>query len=137
MTLQVNLNLTLISFHALMIGFMTGGLIPAFGAISTEFNVSLNTAVYAVSIQILFLGLAPLFWGPIAERYGRRPVWLISTLLSMVCNLGCALSHSFGGFMVARIFQSIFNSPAGAIGGAVVVDLVFARERAQKMGIWT
>jgi MFS family permease len=39
--------------------------------------------------------------------------------------------------MVARIFQSIFNSPAGAIGGAVVVDLFFARERAQKMGIWT
>ena len=39
--------------------------------------------------------------------------------------------------MVARIFQSIFNSPAGAIGGAVVVDLFFSRERAQKMGIWT
>ena len=39
--------------------------------------------------------------------------------------------------MIARIFQSIFNSPAGAIGGAVVVDLFFSHERAQKMGIWT
>ncbi|KEF58458.1 uncharacterized protein A1O9_06384 [Exophiala aquamarina CBS 119918] len=134
---RVNVNLVLISFHALMIGFMTGGLIPAFGALAEEFDVSLNAAVYTTSTQILFLGIAPLFWGPLAERYGRRPVWLISTLLSMACNLGCALAKTYPQLLVARIFQSIFNSPAGAIGGAVVVDLFFAHERARKMGIWT
>ena len=49
------MNLALISFHALMIGFMTGGLIPAFGAVAEEFNISLNTATYTVSIQVSLL----------------------------------------------------------------------------------
>lgn len=31
---------------------MTGGLIPAFGAVAEEFDVSLNTAVYTVSAQV-------------------------------------------------------------------------------------
>jgi MFS family permease len=81
----------------------------------------------------LLLGLAPLFWAPLAERYGRRPVWLVSTLLSMVANIGCARSTSYGTLMVARVFQSIFNAPAGALGTAVVAELFFARERGFKI----
>ena len=37
-----------------MIGFMTGGLIPAFGAVAEEFDVSLDTAVYTVSAQVSY-----------------------------------------------------------------------------------
>ena len=51
----------------------------------------------------------------------------------MVCNLGCALSKTYGQMMAARILQSFFNSPAGAIGSAVVVELFFSKERAQKL----
>ncbi|KAF7560761.1 hypothetical protein G7046_g3381 [Stylonectria norvegica] len=130
-------NLFLLSFHALMIGFMTGGPISAFQAFSNEFNVSLNAASYTVSSQILILGVAPLFWCPLSQRFGRRPVWLASTLLSMASNIGCACSHTYGQMMVARIFQAFFNSPAGAIGAAVVVELFFSKERAQKLGVWT
>lgn len=35
--------------------------------------------------------------------------------------------------MVARVFQSIFNAPAGALGTAVVAELFFARERGSKI----
>ncbi|KAH8689446.1 major facilitator superfamily domain-containing protein [Talaromyces proteolyticus] len=85
----------------------------------------------------MLLGLTPLFWAPLAERYGRRPVWLVSTFLSMVANIGCARSTSYGTLMVARVFQPVFNAPAGALGTAVVVELFFARERGFKIGIWT
>ncbi|KAK0886973.1 hypothetical protein LTR02_017664 [Friedmanniomyces endolithicus] len=129
-------NLSLVSFHALMIGFMTGGPIAAFSNLADDLDISITTASYSVSVQILLLGLAPLFWGPLSERYGRRPIWLVSTLLSAVCNVGCATSKTFGQLMVARIFQSVFNAPAGAIGTAVVVELFFAKELSQKIGIW-
>ncbi|KAH8892862.1 putative MFS transporter [Thozetella sp. PMI_491] len=131
------LNLSLLSFHALMVGFMTGGPISAFGAFADEFDVSIDAAAYTVSVPIVILGMAPLFWLPLSARFGRRPIWLTTTILSMVCNIGCACSHSYSQIMVARAFQSFFNAPAGAIGSAVVIELFFASERGQKLGVWT
>ncbi|KAK7224687.1 hypothetical protein V2G26_012690 [Clonostachys chloroleuca] len=118
------INLFLIAFHALMIGFVAGSPIPAFEAFANDFDVAV-------------LGVAPLFWRPLSERFGRRPMWLISTLLCMVCSIGCACCTTYAQMLVARAFQAFFNAPAGAVGPAVVVELFFAKERGQKLGIWT
>ncbi|CAG9981064.1 unnamed protein product [Clonostachys byssicola] len=45
------INLFLIAFHALMIGFVAGSPIPAFEAFSNDFDVSIDAAAYIVSIQ--------------------------------------------------------------------------------------
>jgi len=121
----------------MMTTFMAAGVIPAFELFSVEFGISLTKASYLTSIQILILGFSPLFWKPISNRFGRRPIWLISTLGSMVCNIGCAESHSYASQVVTRILSAFFISPAIAISSAVVTETFFARERGQKMGIWT
>ncbi|CAG9956747.1 unnamed protein product [Clonostachys rosea f. rosea IK726] len=45
------INLFLIAFHALMIGFVAGSPIPAFEAFANDFDVSIDAAAYIVSIQ--------------------------------------------------------------------------------------
>ncbi|CAH0024869.1 unnamed protein product [Clonostachys rhizophaga] len=45
------INLFLIAFHALMIGFVAGSPIPAFQAFANDFDVSIDAAAYIVSIQ--------------------------------------------------------------------------------------
>ena len=70
-----------------MTTFTASAIIPAFEGIAEEFGVTLHKAAYLTSLQIAILGWAPLFWKPIANRYGRRPVWLISTLGSLVFNM--------------------------------------------------
>jgi len=112
--------------------FTAAGIIPAFEDFSIDFGISLTQASYLTSIQILILGIAPIFWKPVSNRFGRRPIWLISTLCSMVCNIRCAESHSYASQAVTRILVAFFISPAIAISSAVVTETFFARERGQK-----
>ncbi|CZR55677.1 related to synaptic vesicle transporter SVOP and related transporters (major facilitator superfamily) [Phialocephala subalpina] len=132
-----NTNLFLVAFHAMMTTFTAAAVIPAFETFSIDFGISITKASYLTSIQILILGFAPLFWKPVSNRFGRRPIWLISTLCSMVCNIGCAESHSYASQVVTRLLVAFFISPAIAISSAVVTETFFARERGAKMGIWT
>lgn len=82
---------------------------------------------------MITLALGPLFWIPLANRYGRLPIWLLSTLGGGLFNVGCALSRSYATLMVLRIFQAFFISPGIAMGQAVVAESFFAHQRAQKM----
>lgn len=121
----------------MMCTFTAAAVIPAFEQFSIEFGVTLTRASYLTSVQILVLGLAPLFWKPISNRFGRRPIWLISSFGSMICNIGSAESHSYTAQIVTRVLVSFFISPAIAISSAVVTETFFANQRGQKMGIWT
>lgn len=121
----------------MMTTFTAAGIIPAFEILSVDLGITLVQTSYLTSIQILLLGISPLFWKPLSNRYGRRPIWLISTIGSLVCNVGCAESHSYAAHLVSRALVSFFISPAIAISSAVVTEVFFAKERGQKMGVWT
>lgn len=130
-------NLILVSFHAMMTTFTAAAIIPVFEPIAQDLHVSITRTSYLVSLQIAVLGWAPLFWKPIANRYGRRPVWLVSTLGSLLFNVGCALSHTYTSMAVCRAFTSFFISPPAAIGSGVVTETFFKKQRAQYLGVWT
>ncbi|KAB8259801.1 major facilitator superfamily domain-containing protein [Aspergillus pseudonomiae] len=129
-------NLLLVAFHACMATFASS-IAPAFGDISIDLGVSVQRASYLTTLQIAILGGAPLFWRPLSHRYGRRPIFLLSTILSLVCNVGCAKSPTYASLAACRALAAFFISPAAAIGSAVVVETFFKKERARYLGIWT
>ncbi|KAF1938099.1 MFS general substrate transporter [Clathrospora elynae] len=131
------MNLLFVAFHACMCAFPASAIIPAYEAISEDLGVSLQKTSYLTSLQIAILGGAPLFWRPLSTRYGRRPIFIISLIGSLVFNIGCAKSTSYAAMATCRAFQSFFISPPNAIGTAVVVETFFKKERAKYMGVWT
>lgn len=127
-------SLLLVAFHAMMSTFTAAAIIPAYGIIAfEEFNTTIQNASYLTSLQIAILGVAPLFWRPLSNRYGRRPIWLISTIISLVCNIGCAKAPTYGSTAACRALVAFFISPAAAIGSAVVAEMFFKNERAKYM----
>jgi len=94
-------------------------------------------ASYLTSLQIAILGVAPLFWKPFSNTFGRRPLFLLSLICSLIGNIGCAKSPSYATMAVCRAIVAFFISPAAAIGSAVVTETFFKGERARYMGIWT
>ena len=120
-----------------MATFTAASIQAAFIPIAADLGVSLTQASYLTSLQIAILGGAPLFWRPLCNRYGRRPIFLISLICSLVGNVGCAKSPSYATMAVCRAITAWFISPAGAIGPAVVVESFFKKDRARYMGIWT
>ncbi|KAL4965708.1 putative MFS transporter [Aspergillus stella-maris] len=129
-------NLILVAFHACMSTF-TASIIPAYEDISMDLGVSMQRASYLTSLQIAVLGGAPLFWKPLSSRYGRRPIFLLSSILSSICNVGCAKSPDYASMAACRALTAFFISPAAAIGSAVVTETFFKKERGRYMGIWT
>ena len=119
-----------------MTTFIAAGIIPAYEEIAEDLKTTVPGASYLTSMQIGVLGFAPLFWKPISYRYGRRPMWLISTICAGAFNIGCALSKTYGAMAAGRCLVSFFISPAIAIGSGVVVETFFKRERGLKMGLW-
>ncbi|KAJ5923110.1 hypothetical protein N7516_010813 [Penicillium verrucosum] len=116
-----SLNLTLVAFHAMMATFSASSIQSAFENISED----------------LYVSGAPLFWRPLCNRYGRRPIFLISSICSLIGNVGCANSPSYATMGLCRAITAFFISPAAAIGSAVVAETFFRKDRARCMGGWT
>ena len=117
--------------------FIAPSIIPAYETIALDLGVSLQRVTYFTSLQIAIIGGAPLFWKPLTNRFGRRPIFLLSLIVSIVGNIGCAKSPSYATMAGFRAIVAFFISPAAAIGSAVVTETFFKRDRARYMGIWT
>lgn len=92
-------------------------------------HVTVVEASYQTTICIVFAGVAPIFWSPLSNVYGRRPVLVLVTALGVAAHAASAAASSWGGILAARAFVGIGTSAGMGIGAAVVSDLYFMHER--------
>lgn len=97
--------------------------LPAFTRISAEFSVSLSQV--EISLTSYFIGLAAgqLFYGPLADRFGRKRPLYIGLLIYIVSSMGCALSESMSSLIAFRLFQAVGGCSGIVISRAMVRDL--------------
>lgn len=95
--------------------------------------VLLEIAMLKQKTQILIFGLAPLAWRPVSARFGRRGVWLISTFVTALSNIGGAKCTTYGTMMVSRIISSFFVSPPLGLGAAFISEIYHPEGRGQKI----
>lgn len=117
-------------------------------------GVSVTVASYSTTIAIVFAGVTPFIYSPLSNIYGRRPVYIISTVIGIVASAGCAVCTNWATLLVARAFvgigssvgryispllYSLLNNNAVSgmgIGASVVADIYFAHQRGTYMGIY-
>ena len=87
----------------------------------SEFQLSLTMTGYMAGYAVSML-----VCGPLADRYGRRPVLIGGTALYLVATIACALADSGGMLIAARLLQAL----GGCCG--TVVGRVIVRDRFQK-----
>ena len=110
---------------------------PAFVSISKSFRLPVVQVSYELTVYIFASGVGPLLITPIANVYGRRPVYLIGTLLGGLCNVIAGFVDSWSGILVTRVFCGIGSGAAASLGAATICDLYFMHERGRYMGIFT
>ena len=88
--------------------------LPALPAIKTEFGAELSQAQLTLSALLLAFGTSQMVWGPLSDRYGRRPVLLWGLGTFTLAGLGCVLASSMQELIIWRTLQ-------GAAMGAVVM----------------
>ena len=116
-------HLTVIAALLSMIGpFSIDTYLPSFPDIEMEFGVSRAILSQSLAVYLLAFGISTLFWGPVADRFGRRLVILISMALYTLGSIGCALAGSSDSFLLLRIMQGLAASGGFIAGRAMIRD---------------
>jgi MFS transporter, DHA1 family, multidrug resistance protein len=107
----------LMAVHALAVDSM----LPALPDMAASVGASNDNDRQLVITFFLFgMGGAQLFYGPLADRFGRRPILVLSLIGYIAVTLLVGLSRGFALLLVARLMQGV----AGAGSRVVVVSVI-------------
>lgn len=113
-----------------------GGLAPAFYILSLEFGKTMAETSDLLIWPILVLGVFNFFWVPVANYFGKRPVFVLASGLLCICYIWGAVSTSFSSLLWSNIIAAFAGSSTEALGASIVNDLYFLHERGAKMGVY-
>lgn len=106
--------------------------LPSMPLAAAAFGVSDGTIQLSLSVFIGGIAAGQLIYGPVSDRFGRRPVLLAAFCGFGVSVAGCAVSTSVESFIVFRFLQGFAGCAASVLARAIVRDL-YDREAAAKM----
>ena len=101
----------------------TDSLAPGVPALRDYFGVSTSEANLVFSVYVFAFGFMQLVYGPISDRYGRRPVLLGALGVYCLATLMLAFAPSFDTVLLGRALQGASASAAPALARAVIRDL--------------
>ncbi|HWK37265.1 multidrug effflux MFS transporter [Sphingomonas sp.] len=111
-------------------------MLPALPAIGDSLDIdSANHRQFIISAFLIGFGAAMLVYGPLADRFGRRPVLVIALVGYIVANLLAAISGSFALLLVARVFGGAMVAGVRAVTVALVRDCFEGRAMARVMSL--
>lgn len=96
------------------------------------FGTDVATVQLTLSAFAVGMALGMLVYGPLSDRFGRRPVLIVSLVFYSVASVACVLAPDIGTLIGARFVQALGACGGGVIGRAIVRD-VWGREGAARM----
>ena len=110
--------------------------IPSLPALAEDLGSSYAFMQIAVSGYLLMTAFMQLLIGPLSDRYGRRPVILISLVIFILASLGCIMAEDGITFMIFRMLQAAVASGM-VLSRTIVRDLLEPNEAASMIGYMT
>lgn len=105
--------------------------LPSFSFIARDFGVGSNTVELTLSTFLIGLAFGQMFYGPVSDRFGRKPPLYFGICLYVASALGCALAPNIQTLLVLRFFQGLGGSAGMVIPRAVVRDKMGAEGAAR------
>lgn len=94
--------------------------VPSMPSLAAEFRAEAWLVQQTFTIFLAGFAAAQLVYGPLADRFGRRPVLIGGLILYIAASLGCALSPGIDEFLLARLVQGLGACVGPEIGRAHV-----------------
>lgn len=95
---------------------------PSLPFVATSFGVDIDAVQLTLVTYLLAFALGQLIYGPLADRFGRRPVLFGGLSLFLAGTLGCALSASLSALLWSRALQAL------GVASTIVVARAAARD---------
>ena len=106
--------------------------VPALPDVAASFAAPVSAAQLTVTTYFLGLAAGQLVWGPLSDRYGRRPVLLLALGLMFAVTAAAPYMPSVGALAAARLAQGLGMSGGVVLARSIVRDL-HAHEQAARL----
>lgn len=103
-------------------GFQQTAVLPAMPAVRADFGASREWTTWLLSGYLIVASVTPIFFGKLADRVGKRRVYLTALGVFLIGSVVCALAPSIGVLVFGRVIQG---------AGGAVFPLSFALVRDQ------
>ncbi len=109
--------------------------LPAMPGIAKQFDAPLGLMNLTLVLFFIFYSISMLVWGPLSDKYGRKPILIVGTTIYVIASLFCAMTTGVYQLIFARVFQAIGTGTAVAISTAITKDVYRAREREKILAV--
>ncbi len=96
--------------------------LPAFPTIAHDFNTSIDKVALSVSTYFLGYSLGQIIYGPLLDRFGRKPPLYVGLVLYIIATIGCFTTNTIEALWVIRFMQAIGGCVASVAAMAMVRD---------------
>ena len=96
--------------------------IPGLRDIAQEFGVESNARQLVITTYVVGFGAAQLIYGPLADRFGRRPILLVGLAIYLAGAVASIFAPSFGALLALRFVQGIGAAATRVVATALVRD---------------
>ncbi|MBZ9663419.1 Bcr/CflA family multidrug efflux MFS transporter [Pseudomonas sp. LMG 31766] len=97
--------------------------LPSFPTLAQQFGTDVEHIQLSLAAYFVGIAIGQLFYGPLADRFGRRVPLLVGVALFTVASLACALATNLEWLVTARFVQALGGCAGMVITRAVVRDL--------------
>lgn len=109
--------------------------LPSFGDMATDLQVPQGLVERTLASYLLGLALAQLAYGPLADRFGRKPPIILGLVLFTIASIECSVSTDIDHLIFWRIVQAFGGAAGMVVPRAVIRDYLDTREAAQALSM--
>jgi len=121
--------IALITLLSAFVPLSTDLYLPALPGMALYFNAAPYLVNLTLILFFVFFSVGTLLWGPLSDKYGRKPILLIGLSIYSAASIGCAFSCDINHLIAFRILQAIGGSAAFAVATAMVKDVYDSKRR--------
>ncbi len=109
--------------------------LPTIPSMMKEFHTTPSMTQMGISMAMIGMGLGSVLWGSASDRYGRKPVLLISLILFVLATALSLFSKNITFFISCRLFQGLGAGGAMVLSTSIPADVYMGRQLAKLMAI--
>ncbi|PXW55627.1 multidrug effflux MFS transporter [Chelatococcus asaccharovorans] len=109
--------------------------VPALPQAARDLDAGVGAMQLTISLYIFGLAVGQLIYGPIADRFGRRPTLIMGLCIYVVAGIAAAVTPSADALIVTRLFQAMGGCVGMVLGRTIIRDISSAQDAVRSLAL--